>query len=197
LQLDKYENLIGNISPRAIILVGGLSKSGKTTFANEMSSWLGANHISSIVLSIDRWLLDIDQRTATVMGRYDTHQIICIINALINRSDDIDIPFPDYDKSRKVQINQSNTLTVRKDCVVIVEGVIAINLLYDMPVDMIYFIEVDEAVRKQRVIQEYLLRGHSEDSSVDIYNARELDETPIVMSVFECSKSLKIKRICR
>ena len=66
----------------------------------------------------------------------------------------------------------------------ILEGTIA--LLLDKkfrPNSFYYLINIDEEIRKKRVINEYLSRGLNAVESNEIYLSRQLDETPILNSI--------------
>ena len=44
------------------------------------------------------------------------------------------------------------------------------------------FVDIDEEVRRSRVMREYLRRGMDREAAARIYSSRQEDETPIVLA---------------
>jgi hypothetical protein len=45
-----------------------------------------------------------------------------------------------------------------------------------------FFVDIDEEVRRSRVMREYLRRGMDWGAAASIYSSRQEDETPIVLA---------------
>jgi hypothetical protein len=72
-------------------------------------------------------------------------------------------------------------LPLNREDVIIFEGTVALALDTDGAVDVRrYHVAVDEDLRRQRVINEYRLRGLSQERAQEIYRARQADESPVV-----------------
>jgi uridine kinase len=176
-----YDSLAEKFRSGDVVLIGGLSKSGKTTLSEHLRKACLRKNLTSLTLSIDRWLNDLDSRSPGVMGRYDLTEIRKVLSlrssSIIN---EIFLELPEYDKyTQKKSFNGQSVLIYPKD-VLIVEGTIALTLAGSIERLHCFYIEINEALRRQRVIDEYLSRGRNITEAEQIYAERELDETPVI-----------------
>jgi len=187
--IDHYPRLLAHcttlaagIREGAIILVGGHSRSGKSTFANILRDALIAKGMRAWILGTDRWLRNDQDRAPGVLGRYDMNSLQNLVNILAAPAQRPKIlALPGYHKLKRKQMKAVESVEVTKSDVILIEGVVALGL--DTP-DTIqsprFFVEIDESSRKQRVIKEYQLRGLTHAEALEIYLARMQDEFPEV-----------------
>ena len=185
LQIYQYcLKFIPLINPGDTIVIGGLSRSGKTTFANVLRQVLIDNDIQSHVLSIDRWLKSENERKDGVLQRYNIKEIETILKSVreIN-SRPLKIKLPGYHKLKRKQYPAIEEIEIKEMDVIILEGTIALEIDKSFEINKHqFYIQMDEALRKERVINEYLLRGNSIEEATTVYSHRSLDETPIIVN---------------
>jgi len=187
--LDEYpyllnicEELAANINESEIIFIGGLSRSGKSNLANCLKNSLKLKGQKSVVISIDGWLRNSDERLPGVLGRYAMGEITDILKLLVNRAQPIELNLPAYDKISRQRVENDEVLQIGTADVVIIEGTVALTLLSAIPneIAQAWFIEIDENERRRRVLREYQLRGMSLDEAEAVYLDRQDDESPVV-----------------
>ena len=189
--LDDYPRILniclelcGSIGKGVTVFIGGLSRSGKSNFATCLRDSLILKRHKSVVISVDRWLRNSDERLPGVLGRYALGEINSIVNSLVNRVQPLELKLPSYDKISRRRVETGEILQIGTDDVVIIEGTIALELAEGIPTKFIqtWFIEIEESVRRGRVLKEYQLRGMSLRDAEAIYLARQDDETPTLMA---------------
>ena len=171
------------VLPGDVIVIGGLSRSGKSIFASALKEALMERGITTHILALDGWLKPEDKRKPGVLGRYDVQAIKALFNACVNRHEPMTLAVPIYDKKARAAQVIKQSFTISTQDVIIIEGVVAAALalaLDDAGVHT-WFVEIDESVRKERVLREYALRAKTLEEAVSIYEKRLLDENPIVL----------------
>jgi histidinol-phosphate phosphatase family protein len=189
--LDDYPQLL-NMCEKAgeqiregdFVFIGGLSRSGKSNFASCLKESLKAQGKVAVVLSVDRWLRNSDQRARGVLGRYAVDEIRTLLVDLSKRSQSAELKLPVYDKINEQHVPRAETIPVGCRDVVIVEGTIALSLLDAIPRPNVHawFVEIDEVERCRRVLREYRLRGLKDEEAESVYQARQEDETPVILA---------------
>ena len=66
-----FDSLVSEFVCGDIVLIGGFSRSGKTTFAEHLRLAFVRRGLNTWNIPLDSWLKDVDVRTPSVMGRYD------------------------------------------------------------------------------------------------------------------------------
>ena len=186
--LDGYPRLMKLCGPLAVpivagtfVLVGGLSRSGKSSFAGGLRAALQARGLDAVVLSLDRWLKNAPERTEGVFGRYDLAAVKSLIGQLVGRQAPLELSLPVYHKLELRRIEGAERVEITPSTVVIFEGTVALALTEKLPAGThTFYVEMDENERKRRVIHEYLLRGKSRKEAEAIYLSRQQDEVPVV-----------------
>lgn len=170
------EPLLKNIK---FIFIAGLSRSGKSTFSKVLEFHLRKKNKVHLI-SIDRWLKNENERTPSVKGRYDIEGIIDFLKKVSsNEVGYITIPY--YDKKNRKMIVNSEKINFTKDDIFIIEGTISLYFSQYIEFNSLkFFIKIDEKNRKQRVIDEYIIRGYNKEEAEKIYFSRQIDETNIV-----------------
>jgi pantothenate kinase len=135
------------------------------------------------ILSADGWLKAPEHRGKTVIERYDMIALNQLAQSLVKRKQDITLQVPIYSK-RDFKANRSIEKIIRPQDVVIIEGTIALILkaAQEQKTLHAWYVQMDEAKRKKRLLAEYALRGQSVQDAEGIYAQRLLDELPLIES---------------
>jgi uridine kinase len=169
------------VSEGHVILIGGRSKSGKTTLAQLLYNKITLRGLSCINLSIDNWLLSASLRGGTVLGRYNLEPLRCLLESRRNSTcTNLQVVPPFYDKIMRVSLPGEQAFTIRWDDVLIIEGTISLMLGPSAGQSRQYFVETDECVRRMRVVSEYVQRGFTRNEAMELYEERMVDEVPYI-----------------
>ena len=116
-----------------VILIAGPSCSGKTTFANKLSTALRLDGIRPVTISVDNYFVERHQNPKDEFGNYDFEAIEAIdlelfnkdLTALIN-GDEIIMPEFDFTTGSK-SWKEENKLKIDKNQILIIEGIHCLN----------------------------------------------------------------------
>ena len=165
-----------------VILIGGCSRSGKTTFSKQLAQITEENGIDTRIICIDSWLLSIEKRktNSTVYERYDTEGIAkALHDLLINKT----IIPPIYDPISRRQINNQNCPNLHiKSGIIIIEGTItlAIDKLVQKS-NLNIFIQTSDCIRLKRLLDFYSrVKGLNKKEYKQIISSREKEEIPFI-----------------
>ena len=178
-----------------IILIGGLSRSGKTTFSSQLSESLNGLEKSNRLISMDCWLRDKDDRADGVMGRFDLTAIQGLIRDLKRTQQNFLLEIPEYNKFLQKKIYNGNVLDISPNDILIIEGVLALEFSNIVPGAKKYYVQIDEALRKTRVVDEYLMRGYNKVEAEAIYLRRQLDEVPVIQMTSKNAIHINIQHL--
>ena len=165
-----------------LLLVGGCSRSGKSTLSAMLSERLMAEHVQHAVVSLDAWLLGAEQRAplSSVMERYDCRGIVNSVKGLLEGK--VIYP-PVYDAiSRQRVAEAADRGIAATSSLIIAEGVIALalNELVDMS-SLKVFVQVSDEIRIGRLFTFYRDVKKLSVSEVEtIIAEREREEVPFV-----------------
>jgi pantothenate kinase len=184
--LQRCETLSQEIASGEMVFIGGPSRAGKSTLAHCLQDALKQQGKSSSILSLDGWLKPASERGPNVLERYDVPAILELMNSLIGRSNEHMLSMPIYSKT-----DEQKRRTIQKQIgpqdVLILESTIALHLAKLVKLEKasnknsnshLYYVTMDEALRKARVLAEYALRGKSSVEAEQIYAQRLQDEIP-------------------
>jgi uridine kinase len=163
-----------------VVTIGGLARSGKSTFAAYLkSNLLGAN-IPCRMLSLDNWLLNLSDRNGrqTVRERYRYRDIEQDVRKII---DGKDVVINHYDPLTRT-VDSTHGFSFENSKCLIVEGVPALDIagLRNMSRIKIY-VDCDESIRHERFLRFYRWKGMSDEQINEILRLRTQDETPYVV----------------
>ncbi len=164
-----------------LILVGGCSRSGKSTLSQNLATEIHNRKHSATVLSMDSWIIGIDGRPekSSVNERYDMLQIIRDISAILSGEP---VTIPTYDaKSRKRLLSRREPVHIASGYLIL-EGVLALSRdeLRQSALLSIY-VEIEDSLRKQRFESFYSeTKGLSPQEVEEIFCEREAEEVPTV-----------------
>ena len=161
-----------------IILLGGASRSGKSTAASVMEELFALMGKKAHILQLDGWLKPAQERVegAGVLARYDMFAAVEEILKIASCSSRAVIDWPQYDRKTKF-LCLPKQISVGPSDVLIVEGVPALlDERLCKQADMSVFLHIDDDLRLSRMASEYKWRGEADSSIAEIINSRELDE---------------------
>ena len=143
-----------NIKP--LILIGGCSRSGKSTFTQALASEIRNQGYETLVISADMWLYPASLRkfNSTVIERYRIDELIESLN-LIQSGSPVNVK--PYNAITRELENFSCTIKPPKTkFIVLLEGVIAL-CLYELRSKSIFniYVDLDDKTRIKRLILFY------------------------------------------
>ena len=115
-----------------MILIAGPSSSGKTTFAKKLGMSLRVNGIKPVNISVDNYFVERKDNPKDEKGNYDFECIEAIDLDLFN-SQLIDllagkeVSLPTFDFAKGEKVYDGNTLRLKEDEILIIEGIHCLN----------------------------------------------------------------------
>jgi histidinol-phosphate phosphatase family protein len=182
--IEIASDLVADVRPGDVVIVGGLSRSGKSSLSSAISEVLRSRGTESVVISLDRWILPAEARAPGVLGRYDMDAIKEMIERLTRAGSIETHSLPYYEKGSRTSFSDAETVVLPSNAVLVIEGTVALHFLELIPGGRAHavFVDIDEEVRKKRVVREYILRGMTGDDAAAVYASRQKDEAPIILS---------------
>jgi histidinol-phosphate phosphatase family protein len=168
------------LRPGDVVLIGGLARSGKSTFASALAWTLrqtyGANPKP---ISLDGWIAPLEQRrNGTVVDRFNMHGIESALAPAFARGGKVEVPL--YDRQRRTP-GKTYTVSIDPSDIVILEGVVALLL---RPPDAKRIVRIyvarNENVRYETMASDYRSRGFTDKEFSQLYLERQEDEVPII-----------------
>ena len=168
---------------RALVLIGGCSRSGKTTLSKKIERDLHREGIASAIISLDNWLMGIDERTGkeTVRERYRYERITRDLGKL---QAGYPIHPPVYDPRTRMIISRSSpeAINLSGGGIGIVDGTIALDIEALRKIALFkIFVEVEDKVRFDRLMRFYVeFKGCNLDETFSIIQNRENEEVRVI-----------------
>jgi len=161
------------------IVIGGLARSGKSTWATLMKLALAERQIDATIISLDGWIKDIDQRgDGKLMSRHDTEALKEVIQKLAAGTE---IQIPSYNRLQRKRNKLLEQMPIKPEQVIIFEGVIAFLIEDFLTLKAHHFyIKSSDTLRIDNFHKEYSLRGLSEKEIHSLYQSREEDENQLI-----------------
>ena len=164
-----------------VILIAGLSRSGKTTLSKKIGNYITDKKIENNYISLDNWIVDIDKRKAneTVRERFEYSKIITSIKLLMDGKNTA--AFVYNPESRKKTSNRKILKSLTQG-IYIIEGVIALDIEYLRNIaDFKIYVQTSYETRLERLYDFHkTAKGLSSVKTESILETRELDETPFI-----------------
>jgi uridine kinase len=178
--LKKYHE-ISHKEKRMIVLIGGCSRSGKTTLAQKLHRDIISSGVSAVIVGLDNWVLSVDKRTGkeTVRERFQYAEIISGISKL---HDGKPIALPVYDhKTRTILPGVFKNINFDSG-ILIVEGVISLDIAELRKISHLnIYVEIDDNTRIKRLMDFYMnYKGLPQAEVEAIIRERELEEVLVV-----------------
>lgn len=181
--LRECHGLVNDVIPGDWVLIGGFSRSGKSNFAQCYKDALVEKGLNATIISVDSWLKAEKDRGQGVLGRYDLKALRDWVHKLMNDPSGQVAPPEYYDRMNKLPRKAAREQVIDSSRIIIIEGTLALLLADLMPKrrSHFYYVELEEAIRRERVIDHYLLRGASAPQAQELYLSRQADESPIIV----------------
>lgn len=180
--MSRAREALPEIPPGSLVAVGGLGRSGKSTWAGILREVLGERGLRSVVVPLDSWLRSAaDRGRGYVLERFDLDGIAAAVGRIAGRSQTVELQLGLYDRFSRERCDGFESLTIQPDDVVILEGVpaLAIEALREAACSCLY-VDCEESIRQERFAREYRLRGSSDHEIEALYRERENDEHPFI-----------------
>jgi histidinol-phosphate phosphatase family protein len=180
----RLEPVAAACTPGAVVAIGGLARSGKSTHAGVLRQMLRQRGQPAHVVCLDGWLRPERDRGNSVRTRYDYVALDDVLRTLLApRRAAVALQYRRYDRqTRTVVVRDDGTRLVAPDDVVIVEGVPALDLPALAGLDLRCFVAMDDALRRVRFLANYRAHGYSDDAVEALWRAREQDEHPLIVA---------------
>ena len=165
-----------------VILVGGCSRTGKTTLSKILEQEIKYQGLNSLVVCIDHWLKGIEERetNSKVYCRYDVNGIEkAFVDLLKNRT--VFPPVYDHIARKRLKDMQGQPLQIQRG-VLIIEGTItlAIKNLIEKS-DLNIYLSIPDCSRIKRLINFYSqVKRMNKVQYKDIILSRENEEIPFI-----------------
>jgi histidinol-phosphate phosphatase family protein len=182
------------ITSGALVLIGGQSRSGKSTFAAGLREALRARGRSVVVLAADRWLHHEAARKAGVLGRYDLAALQGLVSRIAGRdAEELRVSLPGYHKLQRARYDNVESLSVSPSDIVVIEGTVSLALATSEFASVHRFhVQLDEGERKVRFLREYRLRGLDQAAALQLYCSRVQDEVPVLEALAAGARRLTL-----
>lgn len=188
------DQIAENIDRIRIVLIAGPSSSGKTTFAQRLSTQLQVNGIRPVAISLDDYFVDREFTPRGEDGNYDFESIQAIDNTLFNdhlikliQGEEIKQPYFNFKTGKREY--HGERLKLAPSDLVIVEGIHGLNDLltssvpkgrkFKIYVSALTQINIDNQnripttdLRKiRRIVRDYRCRGRSADETIAMWSS--------------------------
>lgn len=160
--------------PGNVVLIGGLARSGKSSFAGTLALLLRRTGQRALVISLDHWLRASAERLPGLLGRYD---MPAAEQAVTDLAHGRPVRAPIYDAVNRDNLPDRLSFQMTPGDVLIVEGCPALlsQPLRDLASLRVY-VGCAPKVRRARFEAEYRRRNTSPAEIDALYDAREADE---------------------
>lgn len=174
------DGILEQIAQDRLVLIGGLSRSGKSTVAQVLRERLATTGRTAHILSLDGWLKPANERAEGqgVDTRFDLDTAARFVTRLLENASQVRATVPVYERHSRSIRPQPKILDIHPSDVLIVEGVPALmcSELVSLSTVRIY-VEVDRDVRIERFHNDYAWRGMDIPEINRLIASRDLDET--------------------
>jgi D,D-heptose 1,7-bisphosphate phosphatase len=162
-----------------IILIGGNTRSGKSTLSSFLRLSFRKSGLHVVQVSLDNWLLPEDQRTPAmnVYERFRINKIEKDLNRLFSGEILSVSTYVNHIERIPLQIEYNPT---RAD-IIIVEGVVALSSeSIRNQASVKIFTDIEKSVFTKRMNDYYAWRGRTPDETAELIKKREVDEYQLI-----------------
>ena len=180
--VSKLMPLLPSAANSRIVLIGGASRSGKSSIANVLAELLGLVGKKAHVIPMDGWLKAADGRKegVGVLDRYQFNAIVAQAKKTVLSIGRFDIEYMQYDRKIKKAMGFKK-VSIGPSDIVIFEGVPA--LLDDRLLrlsNLNIHVDIDDGLRMKRLQEEYLWREECQEIYMNKIISREKDEVSLI-----------------
>jgi D,D-heptose 1,7-bisphosphate phosphatase len=178
----KAANIARQLRPGDLVLIGGLARSGKSTFASALAWKL--KHLAAAVpkvISLDGWIKPLEERGGleNVVDRYQIELMEHVMSRALVQPGGLDIPV--YNRKSRGS-DKSYSLFLQPSNIVILEGVVALLLNLQSPRRVVrIYISREEQLRRSIMAADYRSRQFTDEEFEKLYAERRIDETPFIV----------------
>jgi len=180
----RAREMVKDIHRSETIVVAGLAHTGKSTWSTLLRYAIEEQGYRCAIVSLDNWLKSAEHRgSGGVLDRYDIAEIEELVDNLDGTHGTLEYRMPHYDRYQRKQLKTGDTLMINDGDIIIYDGVIGllVDALKDRSSRRI-FIEGSEGQRRTNFWSEYRTRGASDAEIETLFQKREIDEIPVVLS---------------
>jgi D,D-heptose 1,7-bisphosphate phosphatase len=176
--------IIPSLVGSRLILIGGPSRTGKTSLSRVLKEMLRFSGSDVHLISLDGWL-DPERKVKEglgVLSRYKLNQFIGELKHVLKSKRRETFMHPAYDKIKGIRLKDKK-ISIGPNDILIVEGVVALldSGLIEMSNSSIYVDLESEQQRKDRVVYEYRCRNKETEDEIQFkLQSREHDEVSII-----------------
>jgi len=177
-------NLSSHIGSKKYILIGGCSRSGKSTLASLLKTMLSHQSRVSHIVELYQFLFDKRNENTPFSERYDLKQIKSTLSKFAISSAKIyhDIGF-DHISNKTINYGESS---LSHDDIVIVEGTILPQIIDSIDAPYIsIFVDAHKGDRYKRFMQKYQMRDMSKKEIDRLWSEREKNEDASIINSIE------------
>ncbi|MEW6573286.1 MAG: HAD-IIIA family hydrolase [Bacillota bacterium] len=174
------ERYLSSADKKLLVLVGGQSRSGKSTMVRFLVRQMKLRSIPATVICLDDWILPLDKRRSsrTVLERYPEAAIKKDIITLL-AGDSVVIEA--YEAASRGLERRPKVVSLPPKGIVFIEGVVALSFEFLRSIsETRIFVAVDEQTHRSRFLQYYRDKGLTGDAIARLYEERMCDEYPFV-----------------
>jgi histidinol-phosphate phosphatase family protein len=196
--MEVARDLTQNVKAGDCIFVGGQARSGKSSFSSLFKFALAERGITAHTISTDRWLRSESERAPGLHGRHDMTSLRTLVTSLQAESRKaLVIKLPVYRKKDRTHILVAENILMNHSDVVIFEGVVALVFAVNEKKRNKFYIHIEEALRKERFLNEYKIRGCSLQVAQDLYARRLKDEYPCIKQMAIDAQVITTQFMCK
>lgn len=172
--------IIEAIGQDRLLLIGGLSRSGKSSLAQILKEQLAMIGRTAHILSLDGWLKPTDQRSEGqgVGTRFDLAAATRFVVELLAQTQTVKVQVPIYERKTRTRRREPLILDIQPSDLLIVEGVPALMCSELVSLStMSLYTDVNHNERIERLHKDYAWRGMDTQEIDRLIASRDSDET--------------------
>jgi D,D-heptose 1,7-bisphosphate phosphatase len=180
--IERGKELCAKVAPGDLILIGGLARSGKSTWALILKESLSVQGRDVVIISLDSWIHSAENRIPgqSVLERYDLESADNFILNILNSRTKFSIT--KYDRKLRKQIKIGAEFNPSSETIFIVEGVPALTLKMLRGYSALnIYVERNEKERIDSMRDDYCSRGVHEEQFLSILQERAKNEIPYIL----------------
>jgi D,D-heptose 1,7-bisphosphate phosphatase len=179
---ERASTISSGLEPGDVVLIGGLGRSGKSSFASALAWHLRNRGTSTKVVSLDGWLkpFELRRNDDTIIDRFDIKAIERSLQSTVAAPAST-LTVPLYNRMLR-RSDKQYTIDVAPSDIVIVEGVVALMLtLINVRRTIRIFVCRDETRRYESLAADYRARRFTTEDFERLYAERQQNETPYIL----------------